>query len=445
MAEDISAKPEMPQAGDDLAAIRAENERLRQRISTLETNSQESRSRQALEQIVLHTLVETCPFRNYAKDLDSRFIFGNSELARAVGVELDALMGKSDAELFPDDLAAAYLADEQHVLRHGTPLIAKEEPSINPETGERWWLLTSKVPLYDRNGQIIGLVGIGLNLTERKRLEQELRQRNDELILLNKNLLETREQLIQAEKLAALGALVAGVAHELNTPIGNGLLLASALQESSRALSDQVAKGITRRQLDSFLAETGQGTNLLVLSLQRAADLISSFKQVAVDRTSEQRRRFNLGELVSEVLLTLGPGLRNSPYGVLKEIPNDLALDSYPGPLGQVLTNLINNAFLHAFDGRSDGHVRIAAVEQGNDRVSLTVSDDGVGIAKEDLARVFDPFFTTKLGQGGSGLGLNIAHNLVRGVLGGLIQVSSEPGHGTVFTIALPTTAPEPR
>lgn len=427
----------------DPAALRAENERLRRRIAELESDRKDSSGQLMLEQIVLHTLVETCPFRIYAKDLESRFIFGNSELAKAVGVELDLLMGKTDADLFPQELAVSYLADEQPVLRNGQPMIAREEPSADPETGDRWWLLTSKVPLRDPDGKIIGLVGIGLNVTERKRLEQELLQSNNELTQLNRHLLETREQLIQSEKLAALGALVAGIAHELNTPIGNSVLLASTLLENTHALAGCLTKGLTRSQLDSFLAETEKGADLLMLSLQRAADLVTSFKRVAVDRTSAQRRRFNLHEMVSEVLLTLGPSMRKSTHRADCEIPAEITLDSYPGPLGQVLTNLITNAVLHAFDGRQNGEIRIAAALQEDDRVCITVRDDGVGIVKENLARVFDPFFTTKFGQGGSGLGLNIAYNLVRGILGGHIRVASELGQGTCFTITLPGTAPE--
>lgn len=443
MPEPGNGPAEVPSIASGEADQRAENERLRAVIAELEAELKATRDNLALEQIVLHTLVETCPFRIYAKDRASRFIFGNSELAKAVGVELDALMGKTDAELFPDDLAAAYLADEQPVLTLGQPMIAKEEPSIDPITGERWWLLTSKVPLKDADGTVIGLVGIGLNVTEHKRLEHELRERNRELTELNQNLLETREHLIQSEKLAALGALVAGIAHELNTPIGNCLLLASTLQESSRSLAKRLATGITRSQLDTFLAETGKGADLLVLGLHRAADLVSSFKQVAVDRTSVQKRPFNLHEMVSEVLMTLGPSLRRSTHRIELDIPADIELDSYPGPLGQVLTNLINNAVVHAFEGRQNGLIRVSAAALGDNRLLVKVQDNGTGIAREHLARVFDPFFTTKLGQGGSGLGLNIAYNLVRGVLGGQIHVTSDEQHGTSFSLTLPKQAPE--
>ena len=303
------------------------------------------------------------------------------------------------------------------------------------------------MPLRDAEGKIFGLVGICLNLTERKRLEQNLVKSNSELIELNRNLRETKEQLMRSERLAALGSLVAGVAHELNTPIGNSLMLASLQQDNLRELSAALGKGLTRSQLETYIARNSESDVILLRNLERSADLVSSFKQVAVDRTSANRRIFNLRETVAEILLMEGPILRKSTHSVELSIPPEIALDSYPGPFGQVLTNLLNNALLHAFEGRQHGQVQITATlerEQKQEQVSqvnFTVSDNGCGIDDAHLARVFDPFFTTKLGRGGSGLGLSIAYNLVKDILGGSIHVSSQPGQGTCFTLVLPLVA----
>ena len=427
------------------ANLLEENARLRSRVAELEEANQHIAGTLSLEQIVLHTLVETCPFRIFAKDTRSRFIFANTEMARSVGLSLDELMGKTDFDLFPETLAATYAADEHALLSTGKALIEKEEPSTDPHGGQAWWTLTSKVPLRDHKGKIIGLVGIGLDLTERKRLERELRQSNTELVEANRNLVETRKQLIQSEKLAALGAMVAGIAHELSTPIGNSLTLASLLKEDTAQLTTALAGGLVRSQLTAYLDKTGEAAEILMRSLQSAADLVSSFKQVAVDRASVQRRGFGLRNVVDEILLTLEPGLRRTTHKVVCRIPAGIDMDSYPGPLGQVLSNLINNAVLHAFDGRQKGRVEITAERVGASQVCIKVRDNGAGIKETHVARVFDPFFTTRLGQGGSGLGLSIVYSLVTDVLGGHIEVSSREDEGSCFTLTLPLVAPHGR
>jgi signal transduction histidine kinase len=176
--------------------------------------------------------------------------------------------------------------------------------------------------------------------------------------------------------------------------------------------------------------------------LVRAGDLVSSFKQVAVDQTSAQRRRFLLASATSELLITLGPTIRKSHCTVTTDFGEELWMDSYPGPIGQVLTNLINNAIVHGFDVGTSGRISVRAQPQDADRLLVEVHDNGRGIHPDNLHRVFEPFFTTRLGQGGSGLGLHIVHNLVTGVLGGAIDVHSQPGQGTTFSLLLPTVAP---
>jgi signal transduction histidine kinase len=282
-------------------------------------------------------------------------------------------------------------------------------------------------------------------------LEKRVEERTAELSDLNATLQSTiadlnhaRATLVRSEKLAGLGALVAGVAHELNTPIGNALTVASTLQERAANFASEVGTGLRRSALDGFLEAAQTASDLLQRNLSRASNLITSFKHVAVDQTSEQRRSFDLLEVTREVLATLSPILDKTPYRIALDIPPGIFMDSYPGPFGQVVMNLTNNALMHAFIGREIGSVRIEARRSGQDeRVSLTFEDDGVGIAADDMARIFDPFFTTRLGRGGSGLGLSIVHNLVYSVLGGTIQVESVVDDGTRFLIELPMSAPE--
>ena len=199
---------------------------------------------------------------------------------------------------------------------------------------------------------------------------------------------------------------------------------------------------MTRTALNRHLSTSREAAASLVRNLQRAGELIASFKQVAVDQTTSARRFFALDEVVREIILTLSPALKKMPWQIESEIPSAILLESYPGPLGQVLTNLINNAALHAFEGLPAGMVRIGARMLDASTVQITLSDDGNGILPEHLPRIFDPFFTTRMGRGGTGLGLSICHNIVENILGGRVNVVSTAGQGTVFTLTLPLVAP---
>ena len=274
-------------------------------------------------------------------------------------------------------------------------------------------------------------------------LEQRVALRTQELSSALDHLTTAQTELVRTEKMAALGSLVAGIAHELNTPIGNSLTVASTLQDQTRVFVTDMRRGLTRSRLEEYVGTIQEGAGILMRGLRHAADLVSSFKQVAVDQTSINRRRFDLRETVNEILLTMGPAIRKTNHVVECTIPDGIRLESYPGPFGQILTNLVNNALLHAFEGMEQGLVTISAVRLDADWVAVSVQDNGIGIPDHNLSRVFDPFFTTKLGRGGSGLGLNIVYNLVQDVLGGSITVSNvSANNGACFTLTLPVSAP---
>ncbi|TDY36513.1 ATP-binding protein [Janthinobacterium sp. 75] len=271
-------------------------------------------------------------------------------------------------------------------------------------------------------------------------------QANRELAAALENLSITQEELVRRDKLAALGALVAGIAHELNTPIGNGLVVATTMAERTREIQASFQGGLRRSELGAYLTQASEADAIMLRNLQRAADLVSSFKQIAVDRASSQRRHFLLRQFVAELMLPMSTPLKAAGLSLTQDVPDGLAMDSYPGPLGQVLSNLLENCLRHAFEGRSGGSIAITA--RGSDdgqTITLSIADTGVGIAADDLAHVYDPFFTTKLGSGGSGLGLHVAHNIVTGVLGGHIDAisSTGAGSGTTFTLQLPAAAPQ--
>jgi two-component system NtrC family sensor kinase len=245
--------------------------------------------------------------------------------------------------------------------------------------------------------------------------------------------------MIESEKLASLGRVVAGVAHELNTPIGNALLGVTTLESDLEALQIELASGAMRRSsLGSFVTRAQEGLNLSHNNLQRAAHLIADFKQVAVDQTSDQRRRFDLAEVSAEILNMLQPTLRKTACVVERDLPAGLVCDSFPGGYGQVLTNLVLNAMNHAFEPGAPGHIRVQIGAVGDDQVEMVVSDDGMGMDENVRSRIFDPFFTTKMGRGGTGLGMNIVHGIVTRVLKGQVTVTSAPGQGTQIRVVLP-------
>lgn len=301
---------------------------------------------------------------------------------------------------------------------------------------------------------------VTMDISERRRIENEilelnaelesrvakrtaeLSSANDELAASLDNLRRAQHELLRSEKLASLGALVAGIAHELNTPIGNAVLVASTLVDHQKQFSGQVKNGLSRSELNAFVDTVGEAGQILDRNLQRAADLVGSFKQLAVDQSSYQRREFDLRELVHEITLAMEPTVRKTQHRVLVDVAPQLRLDSYPGPLGQVLINLINNSLTHGFEGKECGTISIQAAATVPGWIELSVSDDGCGISAEHQKHIFDPFFTTRLGQGGSGLGLHIVFSLVVELLGGRVDVVSAPDAGAAFRVRIPTSAP---
>lgn len=301
-----------------------------------------------------------------------------------------------------------------------------------------------------------------VDITRQRQVEQEIRElnqqlearvqaRTERLEVANRDLSVALEsvrtmqtELVRSEKLAALGSLVAGVAHELNTPIGNSVTVGSTLQHQVSDLAQAFDRDALRRStLQTFLDNASRGTDILMRALTRASELVGSFKRVAVDQSSDQRRQFDVQTTLREVCLTLEPMYKNTTHQLALDLPNGVEMDSYPGALGQLITNFVSNALQHGFEGRSHGHMHLRATADGPDRVKLVFTDDGLGMSEDTRNRVFDPFFTTKLGQGGSGLGMNIVYNIVREVLGGSIEITSTPGAGTRITVELPRRAPQ--
>lgn len=281
------------------------------------------------------------------------------------------------------------------------------------------------------------------NAIARERAEEELRAAKEHAENALIDLRNAQQSLIQAEKLAAIGGLVAGVAHEVNNPVGISLTVASSLANRCAAFAAELEDGAIRRsRLTEFVADNREAAKQLIANLQRAAELVQSFKQVAADRSNAERRLFDLYQSTEQIVASLRPGLKRSQISLAMDIPKGIVMDSYPGHYGQVLTNLFLNAVGHGLEGADSGVIRIEARALHPEQVEIVFADDGKGMSEEIRLRAFDPFFTTRRAQGGTGLGLHIVYTIVTRQLGGRIELDSQPGQGSTFRIVLPTVAP---
>lgn len=275
---------------------------------------------------------------------------------------------------------------------------------------------------------------------EEKILERttEMEAANQQLKTMVETLQQTQNRLVQSEKMAALGRLVAGVAHEINTPVGIGVTAASHLNQKARDFAALYTQGkMKKSDLEKFLAMAVEASDIILSNLRHAAELITGFKEVAVDQSSEARRRFPVRRYIDEVLLSLRPALKRTRHQVTVECPEELVIDSYPGALSQIITNLVINSLVHAYDEEDAGHIHFQVERQGDD-IHFTYANDGKAMDQETLDRIFEPFFTTRRGRGGTGLGMPMIYNLVTTKLAGTIYCESEEGRGTVFHIRFP-------
>jgi C4-dicarboxylate-specific signal transduction histidine kinase len=248
----------------------------------------------------------------------------------------------------------------------------------------------------------------------------------------------TQAELVQSEKLSSLSGMIAGIGHEVNTPVGIGVTAASHLQEKVKEANTRFSSGqLKKTDLVDFLTVAQDSSEILLKNLNRAAALVSSFKKVAVDQVSDEKRSFYLDTYIDEVLLTLRPSLRKLDHKISVKCPKDLKMDSYPGAISQVVTNLILNSTIHAFDEDMIGEMNIL-ITDSDDNVNMIYTDNGKGMEESTLAKIYDPFYTTKRSTGGSGLGMHIVHNLVNQTLNGKIDVASSPGLGIKVQMTIP-------
>lgn len=276
-------------------------------------------------------------------------------------------------------------------------------------------------------------------LRQQQRIERQVRQKSEELE-------ETQSKMVQQGRMAALGGMVAGISHELNTPVGNSLMAATVLQSRTAQVRKLLGdNNLKYSELSDYLESATESTRIIEQNIRRATDLVKNFKQVAVDQTSERRRSFSLSVIIDELVATLKPQLKHTPHTLEVDVPPHLLMNSYPGPLEQVITNLVMNSLAHAFEPGESGLLKLAVRKVDEDHIEMEYSDNGRGIDMEIRSRIFDPFFTTQLGRGGSGLGLHIAYNIVTDMLGGDIRLDEKTRKGVRFIITLPRETPERR
>jgi PAS domain S-box-containing protein len=429
---------------DSATAVRDENGEVVRYEGTVRDITNQKHAEAAVKEgrRLLQQVIDTVPAVINVKDTQLRYVLMNRYMAGIFGIEPDEALGRTTAELMSRYGATKTSDPDKRVLETGDGLGFYEEEYKDSSGTMRQWLV-NKLPLLTPDGKIENIVTVALDIGERKRSEHEMRKAKDAAEAALRNLRETQNSLIEAEKLAALGRLVAGVAHEVNNPVGISLTVASSLERKIALFGEEVARGDLRRSsLTEFIESNRDAASQLVANLNRAAELIQSFKQVAADRNYSDQRVFDLADLTEQVVMSLKPGLRKQNLALSVDCRPNLIMNSYPGPYGQVLTNLFLNAVAHAFPNGSGGAVEIRIQEAGDDHVEVLFSDNGIGMSADVRRRAFDPFFTTRRDQGGTGLGLHIVYNIVTNRLGGRLNLHSEPGKGTRVQIILPRVAP---
>ncbi|WP_341678151.1 PAS domain S-box protein [Niveibacterium sp. SC-1] len=416
------------------------------------TTQQETEAAHRESEARFAAFFDMAPIGLVVTDTDGRFERVNQRWCDLFGWSVEEAAGHTTDELSPrhfDDRPARQRMYEE-LMEVGATTLADLQLRDREDRPVFVTMRGRRIRIGDRERLLWSVEDVGALRAAQARIEElnaglEVRvsERTRELSEALERLERAQDNLVRAEKLAALGGLVAGIAHDLNTPIGNCVMAASSFRELTRELHEAASGGTLRRSsLERYMSDALGVADVLDRGLARASTLISSFKQVAADQTSEQRRNFRLGQLIDEILLMLAPSLKRARLRVERSIAEDIWLDSYPGPLGQVITNLVTNALAHAFDEQPEGVLRIAGERAGEDEVALRIEDNGAGIPAELLEKVFAPFFTTKREKGGTGLGLHIVSSLVRQKLGGRVEARSQPGEGTTFVIRLPVHAP---
>jgi PAS domain S-box-containing protein len=415
----------------------------------------------------LQSILDYAPSVIYLKDLQGRYVLVNQQFLKIFNLEMEQVVGLDDFAIFSPEAAKVFQKNDQEVIALGK---FQESEEVAEHADGTHTYISMKFPIFNNKKEIIASGGISTDISDRKASEeqllrfnqeleskvtertQSLQESNNTLQQTLRNLETTQGQLIESEKMASLGSLVAGIAHEINTPVGIGVTAVSSMQQETESITKKMAHDeLTRGDLDAYLDIVNESNGLVLNNLERAAELVRTFKLVAVDQSAEDLRSFMLYEYVQDVMASLRPALNKAHVKVDIHCPSEILMHSYPGALSQVLTNLVMNALKHGFSEleknnqavdsshKDQQHQINLSISLAEDHmINIVFSDNGKGVSPEVLPRIFDPFITTARGQGSSGLGAHIVYNLVTQKLHGHIEASSELGKGLTMNMHWP-------
>ena len=402
----------------------------------------------------LRSFMETSNQGFWEVDTTGIILDVNPAMCKMLGREKINIFGHSVFS-FVDSENMRILRDQLEIRKTGQK--SSYEIALLRSDGKCVYCLCNSAPLFDEQNNFVGSFSLVSDITKRKEAEDEVQRLNQDLEervrLRTEELQESvekfqyaqlqvlkadQQKVIQNEKMQAMGSLVAGVAHEINTPIGVGVTAASHLEHKTKEYIDLYHKGnLKRSELEAYIKVANESSTIIMTNLRRASDLIQSFKQVAVDQSAEKKRYFDIKKYTEDVLISLHPHLRKTKLEVQVSCDSDIEIYSDPGAFSQIITNFVMNSMLHGFKQGEKGLLQFKIWAEG-EKLFFEYSDNGSGIKEEFLSRVFEPFFTTKRGQGGSGLGMHIVYNLVAQTLGGTIECKSSPYVKTAFLITIP-------
>lgn len=408
-----------------------------------------------IEKHTFQTVLDLMPQRVFWKNRDSVYMGCNKAFSQDASLaDPNDIVGVTDHDIFPEQ-AQLYRTDDANTMKTREHLINSEEPQTH-QSGNTIWLRTSKRPIINNENIVVGLVGTYDDISELKNtqealslakegLEKRVLERTEELTATNQKLngviselKSTQKHLVETEKMAALGGLVAGVSHEINTPLGIAVTGASHLESTSIALKEKVLSGdISKTEFISSCDSIIKSTVLILRNLERATALIRNFKMVAVDQSNDEKRSIILKKYLYEIINTMSPKTKQKSITIVVRGDDELTISTYPGTIAQIFTNLIANTVLHAFRHKENGEINII-YEVKNNEVKLSFEDNGVGIEQDKLSKIFQPFYTTNRAEGGSGLGLSIVFNLITQKLDGKITCESELNKNTRFNMSFP-------
>ena len=366
------------------------------------------------------------------------------------------LFGFDFTEIESEDFLSLIENNEQMTRQTLTDFIANDKSQVlsldkNPiaahkKNGDIFYISAVLAKQHDAAHKLVTISIV--DISERLLREQSLKDNQDQLEILvadrtkelqaSLNVLRnTQNRLVESEKMAALGGLVAGVAHEINTPVGIGITASSQLQDLTQDFADKFDSGqLSKNDLDKFIEQVGYSTKINLLNLTRAAGLINSFKEMSVDQSTEEIRQFNIHQYSEDILLSVKPKFKNTAHQIILHCPKDIVINNVPGVYSQILTNLLMNSLVHGFEAVTTGEI-IIKISICNESIRLEYSDNGGGMDAEQLKKIYEPFYTSKRSQGSTGLGMNIVYNLVSHTLGGSIQCQSKKGQGVIFNIQI--------